>query len=142
MALFDFMKKKAPVTKQPKVETNSFGERYDRLTANGELPFGWIYQNREFTAKIQSEYSYFLNMWIDARNMSPKEQYPALKSFVMYLEDVEKLCKSKGECFEFWFYEILTGKGYIENRKQELEELIANFDELQMNYNKRNDQRG
>lgn len=142
MALFDFLKKKAPVTKKQssttKAETNSFGERYDRLTADGELPFGWIYRNKDFTDKIQAEYSYFLNMWLDSRNKSPKEQYPALKSFVMYLEDVEKLCKSKGECFEFWFYEILTGKGYIENRKQELEELTANLDELQMNYDKRN----
>ena len=142
MALFDFMKKKAPATKQQplqtKSETNSFGERYDRLTVDGELPFGWIYQNREFTDKIQSEYSYFLNMWLDSKNKSPKEQYNALKSYAMYIEDVEKLCKSKGECFEFWFREILTYKGCSEKIRNELEELTANLDELQMNYDKRN----
>lgn len=109
----------------------------EHLTKDGELPWGWSYHNKAFTDKIQSEYSYFLNMWLESRNKSPKEHYQALKSFVKYMEDVEKLCKSKGECFEFWFYEILTGKRYIEKRKQELEELIANFDELQANYNKR-----
>lgn len=139
MGLFDFVKKKAPVLKQQpreaNSETNSFGERYDRLTHDGVLPWGWVTKNKEFCDRIKSEFSYFLNIWLDARNKSPKEQYQALKSFVLYLEDVEKLCKSKGECFEFWFREILTSEGYTEKRKRELEELTANFDELQAKYN-------
>lgn len=104
------------------------------LTKEGELPWGWHSHNKELTAKIQGEYSYFLNMWLDARKKSPKEQYPALKSFVLYLEDLEKQCKSKGECFEFWFYEILTTKDYITQRKTELDELTANLDTLQKEY--------
>lgn len=112
----------------------------EHLTKEGELPWGWHTHTKEFTNKVNNEYSYFLNMWIEARNKSPKELYEALKSFVLYLEDVEKLCKSKGECFEFWFREILTGKGYVEKRKKELEELTANFDKLQANYEKRNKQ--
>lgn len=143
MGLFDFKKKKAPVTTQQpqatKIETNSFGEHYDRLTPDGELPFGWISRNKDFVNQIEGEYSYFLNMWIEARKKSPEELYPALKSFVLYLEDVEKLCKSKGECFDFWFHEIIAPKDYIQKRKGELEELIANFDQLESNYNKRND---
>lgn len=142
MALFDFMKKKAPVAKQQsmptKPETNSFGERYDRLTADGELPFGWIYRNKDFTDKIQNEYLYFCNMLHDSKSKSPKEQYNALRSYAIYIEDVEKLCKSKGECFEFWFQEILTYKGCIERTRNELEELSSNLDELQANYTKRN----
>jgi hypothetical protein len=116
MGLFDFKKKKVPVT-------NTVTERLDSLTPDGELPWGWITRNKEFCDKINGEYSYFLNAWLQARSKSPMEQYSALKSFVAYLEDVEKLCKSKGECFEFWFHEILTGKGYVEKRKKELEEL-------------------
>ena len=132
MGLFDFMKKKSPVIKQQpqeaKTETNSSGECYDRLTPDGELPWGWVTRNKEFCDRINGEYTYFLNAWLQARNKTPLEQYSALKSFVLYLEDVEKLCKSKGECFDFWLHEILTGKGYIEKRKKELEELTAKFD--------------
>ena len=144
MGLFGFIKKKAPVTKQQpkatKAETNSFGERCDRLTPNGELPWGWVTRNKEFCDRINGEFSHFLDAWMESRHKSPKEQYSALKSFVLYLEDVEKLCKSKGECFDFWFHEILTSKGYTEKRKEELEELTANIDELQAKYDKRNNQ--
>lgn len=141
MGFLDFLKKKGATEKEPqsqKTEVNSFGERWDRLTEDGELPWGWILHNNEFTGKIGGEYSHFLNMWLDSRNKSPLEQYSALKSFVLYLEDAERLCKSKGECFELWFCEYLTSKDYIEKRKTELDELTANFDELQSNYIKRN----
>lgn len=106
----------------------------EHLTKDGELPWGWYTHTKEFTNKINNEYSYFLNIYIDSRTKSPKEQYQALKSFVLYLEDVEKLCKSKGECYEFWFYKILTAEDYLEKRKKELDELVANLDELQANY--------
>ena len=99
----------------------------EHLTKDGELPWGWHSQNKEFTEKINAEYSFFLNLWLDSRSKSPKEQYSALKSFVTYLEDLEKLCKAKGECFEFWFYEILSSKPYIEKRKKELQELTTNL---------------
>lgn len=163
MGLFDFLKKIAgttdgasvqrPQNKTKIVFTETINEKtstlktsdnavlptdFKHLTKEGELPFGWVYRNREFTDKIQSEYSYFLNLWLDNRSKSPKEQYQALKTFVLYLEDVERLCKSKGECFEFWFYEILASKDYIAKRKAELEVLTANLDELQANFGKRN----
>lgn len=117
MALFDLFKKKETPPKAPV-------EVLEHLDENGELPFGWVYRNKDFVDKINNEFSCFLNMWLDSRSKSPKEQYAALKSFVLYLEDVEKLCKSKGECFEFWFNEILTSKNYIEQRKTDLEKLF------------------
>ena len=89
---------------------------------NGELPFGWVTRNKNFVDKLQKEYTYFMDCWLEAK-VGTKEKYGALKSFIMYLEDVEKLCKAKGECFEFWFYEILASSDYIEKRKKELEEL-------------------
>ena len=107
--------------KKQKKEVAPIPERLE----NGELPWGWVTRNKEFCDKINDEYSYLLNAWIKSRNKPQIEHYSALKSFVVYLEDVEKLCKSKGECFDFWFREILTGKGYVETRKKELEELIA-----------------
>lgn len=111
---------------------------FEHLTKEGELPWGWHTHTKEFTNKINNEYSYFLNRWLESRTKSPLEQYSALKSFVVYLEDTERICKSKGECFEFWFYEILTSKDYIEKRKMELGKLTTNFDEIQSNYIKRN----
>lgn len=97
----------------------------DHLTPEGELPWGWLSHTKEFRGTIENEYSYFLNNWISSRqkDVDPLRKYEALKSFVLYLEDVEKLCKSKGECFEFWFDEILTSPGYLEKRKQELHAL-------------------
>ena len=95
----------------------------EHLDENGELPFGWHSQNKDFIEKTNNEYSFFLNNWLDSKHAEPKKQYESLKSFVTYLEDLEKLCKSKGECFEFWFYEILTTPDYIQKRKEELKKL-------------------
>ena len=109
----------------------------EHLTAEGELPWGWMLHNREFTGKIGGEYTHFLNTWLDARKKSPKELYSALKSFILYLEDAERLCKSKGEHFEYWYYNILTAPDYLKKRKNELKELTENLDELQEVYEKK-----
>lgn len=100
----------------------------EHLTKEGELPWGWHSHTKEFTDRIKAEYSYFLNMYIEARAKAPQVHYQALESFILYLEDVEKLCKSKNECFEFWFYEILTSRNYIPKLKAELKRLVANVD--------------
>lgn len=103
---------------------------------NGELPWGWVTENNDFIEKTGKEYSYFLNRWIAVRYASPKQLRPVLKSFVIYLKDLEKLCKHKGECFEFWYYEILTSRDYLQKRIKELDELEKNFDELQKEYDR------
>ena len=51
----------------------------ERLTEDGELPWGWHSHNKDFTGKINGEYSYFLDKWLDARKKSPKELYSALR---------------------------------------------------------------
>ena len=133
MGLFDFMKKKDFKKENGQKAFNALhalatpADDLEHLTKEGELPWGWHAHTKEFTDKINNEYSCFLHAWLETRNKSPREECAALKSFVLYLEDVEKLCKSKGECFEFWFHEILTGKGYIENRKHELEKLTLHI---------------
>ena len=100
----------------------------EHLTSEGELPWGWHTRNKEFTEKIKGEYTYFLNMWLDSKKKSPEEHIQALKSFIQYLQDVEQLCKSKGECFEFWYYEILSSPDYLEKRKSELLVLETKID--------------
>lgn len=106
----------------------------EHLTAEGDLPWGWHTLNKEFTEGIGGEFTYFLNKWIDSKSKSPEERYSALKSFVLYLEDAGQLCKSKGECFEFWYYKILTSQDYISKRKAELHELEENLQFLQEMY--------
>ena len=109
----------------------------EHLTPDGDFPWGWHTHNKDFTEKISNEFSRFLNLWLDAKQKSPRELHSALNSFILYLEDVQKLCKQKGECFEFWFNRILTAPGYLEARKEELRELTDNLDELQQNYYKK-----
>lgn len=116
-------------------------EDLEHLNENGELPWGWHTHNKEqeFIGRIGSEYSYFLNMWLDSGNKPPKEQYAALKSFVLFLEDAEKLCTQKNECVEFWFYNFVASKDYIQKRKEELNELQTNFDVIEKQYYERQD---
>lgn len=38
--------------------------------------------------------------------------------------------KFDGECFEFWFYEILTSPEYLKKRKEELERLEADIENI------------
>lgn len=112
---------------------NCNNEPLDKLI-NNNLPCGWLAHNKDFTDKINTEYSYFLNNWIKSSDKSPVELYSALKSFVLYMDKVNILCKEKGECFEFWFNEILTGNGYLSKRKQELEILSLNISQMQEQY--------
>lgn len=109
----------------------------EHLTAEGELPWGWHTHNKEFISKIDSDYSRSLNRWLDSRNKSPMEELTALKKFVSYLERLEKTCKSKGECFEFYFREIIASQDYIQKRKEELSELEKNIDSLQEAYDRK-----
>ena len=144
MTLFNFRKKKANELKKYHKDDsleknhNTSRDSLDKLV-DGDLPWGWITYNNDFIEPIETQYRYFLNMWVNARNKSPKVLYSSLKSFVMYMEDVEKLCKSKGECFEFWFNEILTGKGYLKQRKQELKILSENLSKSQNAYEYKQD---
>ena len=129
MAIFDFMKKKKEqeIKEAPKDEM-PIKDVDEKLTEEGELPWGWLYRNKEFTDKINEEYTYFLNKWVNSRQASPKEHHDALKSFVLFMEDSEKLCNQKGECFAFWYGQILTTPKYRMDRRKELELLEENFD--------------
>lgn len=109
----------------------------EHLTKEGELPWGWYSANKAFTDKISFEFSHFLNGWIVAKSMSPVKQYETLKSLVLYLNDAQRLCYSKGECFAYWFDGCVANSDYIEKRTAELKELEENFDKLQDVYERR-----
>ncbi len=132
MGLFDFLKNVSKQLCKSEAQVD-----YDHLTEEGELPFGWLYLNKEFTEQIKREFTVFLHNWIEAKQQSPLELYNALNSFVQFLKSAGRLCESKGECFEYWFYSIITSKDYIEKRENELIELSVNRFELQEIYEKK-----
>lgn len=139
MGFLDLFKKKQKV-EQPSDALSIHIEWVDLDATNeidkddADLPFGWVAHNKEFIEPIEKEFSYFMNNWIDARNKSPKELYSALKSFVRYMEDVKRLCSSKGKNFECWCNTILIKDEYFNIRKEELEDLSTKWVEMQKEY--------
>lgn len=116
MGLFGFL------GKQKKPTENSIGERLDRLTPEGDLPYGWYTANKEFIKQIETEYKHFLATWLESRKKPDLEQYAALKSLILYMKDAKALCKSKGECFEYWL-EAQFSDEYIAKQTERLKQL-------------------
>lgn len=106
----------------------------EHLTPEGRLPWGWLYANKDFTDKISGEHSYFHNRLMEASKSSPKDKYEALKDYVTYINDAQKLCHSKGECFAYWFDGCVADNDYVEKKSAELKELEANVEQLQKEY--------
>ena len=97
-------------------------EKIEKLE-NGQLPWGWITRNKDFTDDLQEKNKYFMNLWLNSRKGNQKEQIEGLKSFILFLEDSKALCESKGECHLKWFQDIIADDDYINKRKMELEGL-------------------
>lgn len=102
----------------------------EHLTPDGDLPWGWHTANKEFTEKIQSEYSYFLESWLASAKAGIVKEYAALKSLVTYMEDVKRLCDSKGECFAKWASDVIADQTALENKKKRLQQIEENIDAL------------
>lgn len=109
-------------------KNNNDNQSLEKLI-DGELPWGWHYANKDFTDKIQNEYSYFLNTWINSKTKGIKEEYSSLKSFVLYMHDVRKLVYSMNECFIKWYDDII-GDNYLSTREKELKHIEENFNQL------------
>lgn len=122
MDFLGFFKEK----KKPQ-RVNRLGQRMDRLTKDGELPYGWLDMNREFLDRVNNRYCYFLQVCLNSEQKSPREKCTALMYLIVFLEAVEKHCEEKGECFEHWFHESIVSRDYIANKKRELEELEASI---------------
>lgn len=108
----------------------------DHLTPEGDLPWGWITVHKDFSEKISNEYRYFLNSWIESRKQSPRLEYAALKSFVRYMEEVRSLCKSKGECYEYWRISLFDDE-YFNRRKLDLDRIGQNIENMETAYQKK-----
>lgn len=116
-------KRKRTNTVRKSSKVNSFGERMDRVTRKGELPYGWLYENRAFVEKHENEYRYFFHEYDKASHKGVKQEYAALKSLVMHMEAVQKLCKRKGKCFALWSTYMVANPKDIVHYKEQLKKL-------------------
>ena len=108
------------------------GQRLDKLDENGQIPYGWHYANRDFTREIKDQHDYFLNEYINAKKQEKgiRAVRDALKSFVVYMEDVERICASKGECFVEWSKLQVCNPYAMEDYKNKLKDIEDNLDAL------------
>ena len=111
---------------------NSFGQNITHLTEDGELPWGWIYANRDFIEPIEEQYKYFLHEYINAKKQEKGVQVvrSALKSFILYMEDVERICASKGECFVVWSKLNVCNEAGMESYRNDLKKIEDSLEEL------------
>ena len=124
MGIFDFFKKKQPEIK----------DHLDRLTPEGDIPYGWAAANWEFINKTSDEYSHFFGIWYEARDKAPKEKYAALKSYVTYMKDLKRICAAKGECFALYCSDLWVNDKALEGYERELQYIKDNFADLEDMY--------
>ena len=125
------MKKSKKANKtQPQRKTVYHTEDLTHLTKEGELPFGWYSANAAFTERLEGEYRHLLAKWDESRHNGALKEYAALKSLYLYMVDAQKLCKSKGECFEFWSTFMIADPVCMQQHKERLQYLEENMDAL------------
>lgn len=108
MGFFDLFKKKP---------TNSVGERLDRLTPEGELPFGWMAYNKELVKEMDDEWIVYRSAISDATD--PSLKCAAMKSYLLYLEDGKNRYYEISECAGKYFEEYYCNAPYNDTiRKQ------------------------
>ena len=122
VGLFDLFGKKK--------QTNYTGEDLNRLTPEGELPWGWYYANKQFTQKVENEYRNFSAAYMEATKKGALAEYEALKSLVLYMEDVQKLCYTLGECYVEWASVMVANTDELASNKDRLKYLEENMDDL------------
>jgi len=116
------------------VQINDSGERMDRLTSEGDLPWGWEYQNQSFIDKATAEYIRFSKEYSEHEYGHPKKKYAALKTLLLYIEDAKKNYAKLGECYLFWFVETWAKDEEVKELYSELRYIEEHYDELEEKY--------
>lgn len=111
-------------------------EDQEHLTAEGDLPWGWFQVHDKDIDPIKTEYKKLWQFWFDNRTNSPCVRVESLKPLVQFMVETKKLCKEKGECFNYW-RDILFTNEFLKDRKEELKELENNLQELENAYQKK-----
>lgn len=124
MGLFLFRRNKSEI-KVPTTETeNPEEERF--------YPPGWLYENRQFIKELEDNYHYFLDEYISAKQLDKGilAVRSALKSLVVYMEDVERICASKGGTFVKWSRLQICNEFSMESYRNKLKDIEDNLDSL------------
>lgn len=123
-------KRKKKAAKPVKRNVGFTGEDLTRLTKDGELPFGWFTANADFIKEREAEFNRFNADYHQAKGQGALKEYAAVKSMLMYMEDVKRLCASKGECFEFWATFMVADPQIMDNLSKRKKFLEDNMDTL------------
>lgn len=109
---------------------NTFVDSLDHLDSDGDLPFGWTTHKQEFINPLETEFEQFRLNWVNSLNTNYDNEYSALKSFLIYINNCQKLCDSKGECYSFWCSEYLVGRKFKKRLEKDLKNLEEHKDEI------------
>ena len=121
MGIFEIFKKRK--TDTPVIK--------EKLTPEGDLPWGWVTRNKDFTEKTTAEYICVTNGYHYAQQTKePSLCLQSLTVVVDYLTELEKYCTSMSECHEYWFYNILAYHDIVKEYKEELVALQSNYETL------------
>lgn len=122
MGLFDIFKKRKQVEPATKDKFhNSLGEDLRHLTADGELPFGWMVYNTDVVNQMESEVSVLRSNIHEAKDT--RQLRAALQSYMLYLEDGKKHYYKIGECEGKYFEEYIIGSEETRGNRERLERL-------------------
>lgn len=122
---------------------NVFGERLDHLQ-NGELPFGWVLQKRDF---INPRDSKLFDLSIRANKAtSIREEKALIEEFLAFFQVYKRECQERGECYIKYFSDMHEHCNNSRRHdfsfdtplRERLDYIISNYDELIANENLKN----
>lgn len=122
---------------QKSVRTNDLGERMDKLTPDGELPWGWLTKNQDFIRKAEAEYGNLFSEYAKHQYGDPQKRYAGLKSLLLYIEDAKKHYAQKGECYLYWFESYWVQDEEVKKLYSELQYMEEHYDELKKEYERK-----
>ena len=136
MGLFGlFSKKKQKRAKVTKKNTNFAGERLDRLTSDGNLPFGWVTYNKSFIKLVEDENDRDLKRVFSYEE--PVKKCEALRMYLIGIEDKKKRYSRIGVCEGKYFEYYICESAQMENLKREYVHLKNNIKKEQKEYEER-----
>lgn len=108
---------------------NTFNEPLNKLTDDGELPFGWYSHHQNELKKHENQITHYAQL---SRTGTVNEKIINLKKLIQYYNNFKKYCYSKDECYKKYFsdmYEHCYNSRnrdfeYITSFKNDLEELL------------------
>lgn len=136
MGLFGlFTKKKSVKARMQGQKTNGAGDRLDRLTPKGDLPFGWGAYNEKFVKRLMDEDERDVNTFYYEKE--PVKKYEAMKRYFKGLEDKQRRYNRMGECEGKYFELHVCKTAFMANLKKEYAYLKANLKKEQKEYEER-----